>query len=288
MAGPEHGPLALGKHYHLRNGPSYTTISSWLQNKCGAQEPQAECVASSVIETNVISGVISKKKLVHYPLLWKNRYHFSRRIAIVARYCILRAVGNLEPLMNPNQRANFANLNNPPTLRENTPNQRINDDFHLANSSLEIYWLVAHIDMLLPHFHIENIMNLHNDNVRFSLTAEMIIIDYHSHEAWQVICTPSITKQGEHYVGGVRYRQYTSDVQVTFNRFRFNNFEGYPFAIPPANDLPRREEEDEEDEEEDEEDEEEDEEDEEEDEEDEEGDKEEDKDLVERVQNLHT
>lgn len=221
------GPLK--KHYFLKIGPSFEGISNWLQRKLDANE--ATIVGSRTIQTRCIYPVVNREPS------WSREYDFTRRIATVARFYVLEA-GNL----NSNQfLGKRIKLDNPPLLRttrnDNPLGMEINNDNHLVRNSFEGQWLKEHIDMLLPHFHIENQIKIRRGNrSRSDITAEMIVVDYQYRVAWQIISAVNITNEGQNDAGF----RFISEFQVTFNRLHFEKekyFRDYPY-MPSDSKLP--------------------------------------------------
>uniref|UniRef100_A0A1X7SLC5 Uncharacterized protein n=1 Tax=Amphimedon queenslandica TaxID=400682 RepID=A0A1X7SLC5_AMPQE len=233
------------KHYCLKTGPSYKLISNWLQRK--SKTRKAKIVGSCQIQTECIKPVPKRRSSVALSIEpgsndephWKRHHDFSRRIATVARYYVLRA-GGLTKYIDDG-----LELKNPPNLR-NEPQVsgiNINDGNHLASNLIEVRWIVAHFDMLVPHFHIENIINAKDENVPFGITSEMIIIDHHFYKAWHITSVLSITNEGQHCIGDSARRvwHFISDVQVMVNRYHFEKeeyFQDYYF-MPSTPELPQ-------------------------------------------------
>ena len=114
-----------------------------------------------------------------------------------------------------------------------------NFDNHLAANPYEAQWLVAHYDMLFPHFYIENkISNIRPGNNR-SINRQLLVIDYNNYVIWNIITTLSIRC---HRVPPGDY-EFRAKPMVIYNRYDLMRgrvgrdvFRDYPFHRPADND----------------------------------------------------
>uniref|UniRef100_A0A1X7T3Y9 Uncharacterized protein n=1 Tax=Amphimedon queenslandica TaxID=400682 RepID=A0A1X7T3Y9_AMPQE len=219
------GPLK--KHYFLKIGPSFTGISNWLQRKLDANE--ARIVGTRTIQTGCIYPAVNREPS------WSRVYDFTRRIATVVRFYVLEA-GNLNSERCLGKKIKLANHPQLHRRRDENPfGMEINNDNYLVENSFEGQWLMAHIDMLLPHFHIQNQLRSQRGN-RSDITAEMIVVDYQSRVVWQIISAVNITNEGQNDAGF----RFISEFQVTFNRLHFENeecFRDYPYMASDSDNI---------------------------------------------------
>ncbi len=230
------------KHYFVKTDPAFQQVYGWANAVIQAGNftltGHGQCQSDYIAGNNGNGNTLAANPAI---CTWANPYHFARTAHRTMRLYMLKLFV-LDQVVDPegSEPSHTRNTNLYGVAPVN-PNfaRPANFGNHLAANPNEAQWLVAHYDMLFPHFYIQNkIANIQPQQHR-GINRQLIIVDYVNFVIWDIVTTLSIRC---HRVPPGDY-EFRAKPMVIYNRYDLvrgrvgrDVFRNYPFPRPADND----------------------------------------------------
>ena len=186
------------KHYFVKTDPAFRQVYDWagavIRDGNFTLTGHGECQSNYIAGNNGMGHTLQANPDI---CTWARTYDFSRTAHRTMRSYMLNLFGldQIPGYTNPegSEPSNTRNTNLYTRAQGNQDFTRpANFGNHLAANAYEAQWLVAHYDMLFPHFYIENkIGNIRPGDNR-SINRQLLVVDYSNYVIWNIITTLSI------------------------------------------------------------------------------------------------